>query len=296
VIIFVQQKSMTEYRRTLAICVRQVRGRQLLDEFNQAASGSVENSNGLLFFMTALAQKEVSRERLHKCLTAAERWGPCPLAVVVYESSIDHITRATLIDQLGLDELLEHEKITDYDIIFHSTQQKLQRSIEAGLEFLAKNYSFENCLELQSQISFLGFCLGEELWLRFALTGEQNQAFGQRVTRPEYVVGLYNQAVQRVLNIVGHDFEPYPDFPDELRQFVAKRLYDIPLGVEFFPPDWKSKARQVEVSGFLQKVKLPVFEMAVCTTYQALDTEINRWVQQTLTDGRTAARVIFYNK
>jgi SAC3/GANP family/MCM3AP domain of GANP len=290
-IFFVQQRTLAEYRKTLAICVRQVRGRQLLDEFNRPESGSVENANGLLFFMTALARKEVSRERLHKCLASAERWGPCPLAVVVYESSIEHITKAKLIDHLGLDELLEQEKVSDYELIFHSTQQKLQRSIEAGLAFLAKNYSFENCLELQSQISFLGICLGEELWLRFALSGEQNQGFGERARRPDYVAELYNQAVQRVINIVSHDLGPYPDFPDELRQFVAKRVYDIPLGVEYFPPDWKSKERQAEICGFLEKCKLPALEATALTTYQALDAEINRWVQQTLTDGRTAARV-----
>ncbi|XP_055586084.1 germinal-center associated nuclear protein [Uranotaenia lowii] len=253
--LFLEAQESAAARERLVVCLRLLKGVLLLDELNSTDPNAVENSDGLLFFLTP-NNVDRSRERLQKILEKADHWGPIPLTVIAYNFS--SATDESVEELLDIDSLLEEGKIHDFEIIHHRETEKcpLRTTFAKALAYLASSYNFESTLEMQSQTAFIGTCLGEELWHRLQISANQNSKLLEACQDPNFVIQLYNQAVDRVNNLVQHNFSVYPDFPAEFKPFVSKRRFDIPLDLEYFPKDWRNPERQKKLVKFFNDLKL----------------------------------------
>lgn len=96
-----------------------------------------------------------------------------------------------------------------------------------------------------------------ELWQKWQISHNGNPAFAKVCCYPQHVVGIYNEALQRLSNIVGENFENEPEFPEELKEFVPPQECHRPLNLPYFPADWKNADRQNKIKNLLQNFKLP---------------------------------------
>ncbi|XP_055531058.1 protein xmas-like [Wyeomyia smithii] len=280
---FLEAQESTTARERLAVCIRLLKGTSPLDEQNSPDEAALDNSNGLLFLLTSNNVTK-SKTRLHNILRNASAWGPIPLTIVAYNCQPSQVE--TLEQQLDLDTLLEEGKIDDFEVYHHRESQKapLRVALLKSLTFLASCYSSDCPLEMQSQTAFIGTCLGDEQWHRFRISAQQNPKLLEACQDLNFTLSLFNQAVDRTINLVQHDFSGYPDFPAEFKPLVSKRRFDIPLDLEYFPKDWRSRDRQHKLQNFFFQLKLPTaeFEPVSCTTLQDLQSHLLAYIRGSL--------------
>uniref|UniRef100_A0A1Q3EZ29 Germinal-center associated nuclear protein n=1 Tax=Culex tarsalis TaxID=7177 RepID=A0A1Q3EZ29_CULTA len=254
---FLEAQESTMARERHVVCMRLLKGTSILDELNAPDPSALDNSDGVIFFVTA-GNLRKSRDRLHNLLQNVASWGPVPLSVIAYNCHLE--ADETLEDLLEIDTLLEDGKISDCEVYqhFESKRVPLRETLLKSLTFLASNYNSDSPLVMESQTAFISTCLGEELWHRFRLSAEQNPKLDQACTDPNFVLQqLYNQAIDRVSNLVQHNLAVYADFPVEFKAFVSNpRFRDIPLDIEHFPKDWRDPARQRKLIAFFNQLKL----------------------------------------
>jgi hypothetical protein len=88
----------------------------MLNEKDQIESSAIDNSNGLLFFMTS-SGIDNAKLRLQNLLKNAYTWGPIPVTIIVYnakDKSVEYFA-----EKLGVEELFEQQKISGEYIFRH---------------------------------------------------------------------------------------------------------------------------------------------------------------------------------
>lgn len=282
-------------RERLVVCMRLLKGTAILDELNAEDQEALDNSDGLVFLLTSNNIPK-SKERLHNLLRNADSWGPLPVTIIAYNyhPSADEC----LEELLDLDLLLEEGKLSDYEVIYHheTNRKPLRQALVASLNYLASCYNPDSPLEMQSQTAFIGTCLGEELWHRFRLSAQQNPKLYEACQDLPFVLDLFNQAVDRVCNLVQHNLAAYPDFPAEFKPFVSKRRFDIPLDLEYFPKDWRNPERQQKLIRFFShlKFKSNPFEPTSSKSLQDLQSQLLLFIQASLpkSNDKSARRLL----
>ena len=163
--------------------------------------------------------------------------------------------------------------------------------LEDALVDFADKYSVDSVLEMVSNISFISSTLGDEFWQRIRLSAERNEKLTKATHNPNSLINIYNQAVERVINLVQHNFKVYPDFPRELEKFVPKRLYDIPLGTEYFPKDWKNPNRQKNLIKYFQALQIIPFEHEKFLDFMSVEQGILDFVKKNLGESRKCTKI-----
>ncbi|XP_058444936.1 protein xmas-like [Malaya genurostris] len=277
---YLEAQESPNARERLVVCMRLLKGISILNESNVADRTALDNSNGLLFFL-APNNVQMSRKRLHSLLRNADSWGPIPLTVIAYNCQFN--SDESLEELLGLDLLLEQGKIDDFHLLHHRERHKvpLRHTLLQSLAFLASCCSSDCPLEMQSQTAFIATCLGDELWHRFQISSDQNPKLDEACRDVNFVLNLFNQAIDRTANLVQHNLSVYPDFPAEFKPFVSKRRFDIPLDLEYFPKDWRSLDRQQKLVTFFRKLKLKpiIFDPANCQTVKELQANLLTYIR-----------------
>ncbi|XP_065092452.1 protein xmas [Ochlerotatus camptorhynchus] len=280
---FLEVQENVTARERLAVCMRLLKGISIFDELNTNDPKALDNSDGLVFFL-ASNNVAISKQRLHNLLRKADSWGPLPVTIIAYNYQPN--SDESLEDQLDLDLLLEEGKISDFEIVYHHETRKtpLRQALLKSLALLASYYNADSPLEMQSQTSFIGTCLGEELWYRFRLSSQQNPKLNEACQNLPFVVDLFNQAINRVSNLVQHNLTAYPDFPAEFKPFVSKRRFDIPLDLEYFPKDWRDPDRQQKLVRFFTQLKLKaiIFDAAALKSLQDLQSHLRPYIRSLL--------------
>ncbi|XP_004529622.1 protein xmas-2 [Ceratitis capitata] len=256
--------------REVALCVRKVSGIPPLNEGGETVRNECDNIDALVCFMSC-DNTQSTRKRIHHLLKLSRLHKPVPMAIVVFDGQ--YTDELELGDLLEMENLMEADKVSAYKF-FGCMQSKNEFSfvhqMGRALRFVAR----ENRLTVQSidgyvmqkLQSWLETCLGEELWQRWQHSAEQNPCFAKICSTPKHLVELYNEAVERVIDLATSDFANAAEFPEELRQFVPKVDVDIALGWEYFPRDWKSTQRQLRISQFLQRLLLATIDEAPAYT------------------------------
>ncbi|KAL9696011.1 hypothetical protein quinque_015296 [Culex quinquefasciatus] len=280
---FLEAQESTTARERHVVCMRLLKGASILDELNAKDPSALDNSDGVIFFVTS-GNLPKSRDRLHNLLQNVASWGPIPLTVIAYNCHLE--VDETLEDLLDIDQLLEDGKISDCEVFqhFESKRIPLRETLAKSLTFLASNYNSDSPLVMESQTAFISTCLGEELWHRFRLSTEQNPKLRDACTDPNFVLQqLYNQAIDRVSNLVQHNLAVYADFPAEFKPFVSKpRYHDIPLDIEHFPKDWRDAQRHQKLVTFFNQLKLKPLTLNNPKTLPELQSHLLTYIKSVL--------------
>ncbi|XP_054727003.1 protein xmas [Anastrepha obliqua] len=251
--------------RDVALCVRKVSGIPPLTEAGQVVHNECDNADAIVCLMSCDSIQS-TRKRMHHLIKLSRMHKSVPVAVLVYDGQ--YTDELELSDIMQMESLVEEDKISAYKF-YGCLQTKNEFSflhyMGRALRYVARESSFCNklteALEMQKLQSWLETCLGEELWQRWQHSSEHNPCFAKICGAPQHLVELYNDAVQRVIQMTSEDFSDAPEFAEELREFVPKLEVDIPLSWEYFPKDWKSPQRQQQISNFLQRLLLaPIVE------------------------------------
>lgn len=249
----------------VALCVRKVSGILPLNECGKIVANECDNTDAIVCLM-GCDSIQSTRKRIHHLLKLSRLHKAVPVAFLVYDGQ--YTDELELSDILEMESLVAAGQVSAYKF-FGCLQTKNEFSfvhyMGRALRFVTRENRLANnesdALEMQRLQSWLESCLGEEIWQRWQFSSEQNPSFAKICSTPQYLVDLYNEAVQRVIHMATVDFSEMPEFPDELRKFVPKLNVDIPLGLEYFPKDWKSAQRQQQISQFLHRLLLaPVVE------------------------------------
>ncbi|XP_014095342.3 protein xmas [Bactrocera oleae] len=249
----------------VALCVRKVSGIPPLNESGQIVRNECDNMDAIVCLM-GCDSIQSTRKRIHHLLKLSRLHKAVPVAFVVYDGQ--YTDELELSDMLEMESLMSAGPVSAYKF-FGCLQTKNEFSfvqlMGRALRFVTRENRLSNkesvVLQMQTLQSWLETCLGEEMWQRWQFSTEQNPSFAKICSTPQYLVDLYNEAVQRVIHMATVDFSDMPEFPEELRKFVPKLNVDIPLGLEYFPNDWKSAQRQQQIAQFLQRLLLaPVKE------------------------------------
>uniref|UniRef100_A0A0A1WSP6 Protein xmas-2 n=1 Tax=Zeugodacus cucurbitae TaxID=28588 RepID=A0A0A1WSP6_ZEUCU len=251
--------------RDVALCVRKVTGIPPLNECGKIVRHECDNMDAIVCLM-GCDSIQSTRKRIHHLLKLSRLHKAVPVAFVVYDGQ--YTDELELSDTLQMESLVSAGQVAAYKF-FGCLQTKNEFSfvhhMGRALRFVSRenrlSHKEGDALQMQRLQSWLETCLGEEVWQRWQLSSEQNPSFSKICSTPQYLVDLYNEAVQRVVHMTTVDFSETPEFPEELRRFVPKLDVDVPLGLEYFPRDWKSAQRQQQISQFLQRLLLaPVHE------------------------------------
>ncbi|XP_055844768.1 protein xmas [Episyrphus balteatus] len=234
----------------LALCVRKVSGIVPMNEENQKVRKECDHAGGLIFMM-APGNLRNSRKRLHHLLKLSRIHQSIPVSIIIYNASSDSVE-----SDLGVDSLVDDGKISSFQVC-HSSDHNMKIEFQKSLRFLSKNDTSLCPLEAQSIEGFLNTCLGDELWQKLYKSWTVNPSFRKICSTPKFLIRIYNLGIQSLIRVIDEDFQDYPEFPEELRQFVPTAKFDIPVGLEQFPADWKNINRVKKLIDFLGKLKLP---------------------------------------
>ncbi|XP_055911269.1 protein xmas [Eupeodes corollae] len=236
----------------LALCVRKISCIVPMNEENQKVRQECDNASAVIFMMAA-GKSHNSRKRLHHLLKLSRIYQAIPVAIILFTP-----TNATPQQppDLHLESLETDGKISNFQV-FHSNDHSMKQNFQKSLVFLAKNENSTCPLEAQSIEGFLNTCLGDELWRKLHKSWTVNPSFRKICSTPKFLIGIYNLGIESLIQVIDEDFQDYPEFPEELRQFVPGAKFDIPVGLEQFPEDWKNINRVKKILDFLHSLKLP---------------------------------------
>lgn len=245
-----EQKIPKYFNENVGVCIRKSIG----------CTGDVsDNLNGLIFYVTTRDLLK-SKRRLNNLIFKTEFEKPIPLSVIVYENS-KSFEKTTIEEILELNELINENKILNFTITIHGESQRdresLKRSVENSLVYCARNFEFESNLQMQSSVSFLDMTLGSGFWKRILLSSNFNLLLLNETKNFNFVVKLFNSALERVVKILMHDFTVYPNLPEEFREMIHRSKFDIPLDYENFPKNWKNKNKNFKT--FLTSLSVKEF-------------------------------------
>lgn len=273
------------------ICMRKLSGAKMLDEAQQIASDAdFRGTNAVLFFVTT-RNLQVARARLDAVLRKTSLHDATGL--VIY--NLGNHEPAQIKAELRLSESIDFERV-DRCVFSSQSQRSLADRTEHCLRHIASNSFYEDQLQMQQTASLLRQCLGDVFWQRINTSIEQNPMLREAATDVDFLTDYYNEAIDRLVSICTPSTDTHAEFPDELRKFVPTERLDIPLGLEYFPAEWKSRCdeHQRRIVAFLQSVRIrDTINLQHTTDKQALEQEVLRFTRKHLPNGdRTAYKIL----
>ncbi|XP_073833472.1 RRM_XMAS2 and SAC3_GANP domain-containing protein xmas [Musca autumnalis] len=247
----------------MALCVRKLSGIYPHNEQGDEMRNEGDHSDGVVFILSGEEFNARARRRLYNLLKNSKNYKKIPVAIIAYNCLMRKEVVAQMLD---LDTLEEEDMVCKYKILGHGVSRKdfsFRKAIKDAIDFITTESYKENCQELQSLamenvLSFLDSSLGEEVFYRWQESARNNPVFQKICQKPEYVEGIYHKALEQLINITQEDFSEMPEFPEELKEFVPQNNnINIPLGLEFFPAEWKNDKGKKVLLKFLRKLHLP---------------------------------------
>uniref|UniRef100_A0A1A9ZT92 SAC3/GANP/THP3 conserved domain-containing protein n=1 Tax=Glossina pallidipes TaxID=7398 RepID=A0A1A9ZT92_GLOPL len=256
-------------QQNLALCVRKFVGVEARNEQGGRSEYAADHSDGIICFVSGRNLESSSRKRLGHLLLVSKNYKRIPLAIIAY--NCENYDSHSLEQQLGLKHFasvgfIEHYKCFGCQV--KKREFNFHHLFEEAVNFIAseahkRNRSDRQTLVAQSLLQFISKCLGEAMWLRWLESSDENPIFCKLCCIPERVVAIFNRAIDYLIHIIQEDFNEMPEFPYELIEFVPRQILidcDAPLGVEYFPVDWKDPQRLIFISHVLESIRLPTIE------------------------------------
>lgn len=289
--IFFLEQSMVN-GRVINVCMRTLSGTRMLNESQKTYDvNDIDGSNAILFFMTN-RNVNVTRARLKAVLKAIQLNDAAGIIIYNFGTSDPN----ELKKELRLHELLDADKV-DECVFASSGSNGLCYSTKHCLHYIAANSFYDDQLEMQKIIPFLSTCLSDELWQRISISMNGNPTLLDASTRFDFLVGYHNAAVEHLISIVSPNcFESPTLFSHELRQFVPKHGFEIPLGLEYFPEDWHKHAdkHQHQMTDFLKSLIIkPQLDVKIITDVTSLERQILKFTTMHITSQSHAQRTAY---
>ncbi|XP_023305273.2 protein xmas-2 isoform X1 [Lucilia cuprina] len=267
------EKSQTEIgpfvlgiEHNVALCVRKFNGIIPKNEQGDIVTTEGDHNDGIVCFISGIEIERHSRKRLFNLLKLTKNLKRVPLAIIAYNCTYN---KEQLAEMLCLDMLQEEGLIYSYNILGCRISRKefsFRKLFINAIDFVTKeSYSLNineiHALAMQKVLPFLETSLGEEMWQRWLESAKGNPIFYKICCQPKHVVGLFHKSLDHLLHITQEDFDEMPEFPIELKEFVSENTENnIPLGLEYFPVNWKTNAKASVIKSFLKSLYLPDIE------------------------------------
>lgn len=273
-------------RQSIAISMRKFIGTQLINESKRKATKQdVTGANGIIFLVSMAGDLDESHERLKSILKIASSG---PVAIIIYNHDNVHVfDRNTICHKLNIDQLPRHHCEIDYFYCDQFNAMKLTDLMEMSIKFIASEYRFESLLLQQSSVSFLNQCLSDQFWKRISTSAHVNPGLYKAVTNPNFIINLYNTAIDRLIDICTRNINNHPEFPYEFKQFIQMTDIDIPHSWEYFPYDWKLLRRQKQWKTFLNELKLTTMTHCNLDNFESIQENILMFCQHNIPDDRS---------
>uniref|UniRef100_A0A1A9WL84 Uncharacterized protein n=1 Tax=Glossina brevipalpis TaxID=37001 RepID=A0A1A9WL84_9MUSC len=255
-----------DFQHNLALCIRKLIGIEALNEQGNRSKEETDHNDGIICFVSGVNMETSSRKRLDHLLLISKNYKRIPLAIIAY--NCENYDRSTLEQCLGLQRFAEVGFIENYKCFgFQLTRREFNFAhlFKEAINFVTFEAYRSNTSDLKALASqplsrFLCNCLGDEMWSRWLESSKRNPMFHKVCSSPEYVVGIFNKAIGHLEHIIQENFDEMPEFPYELKMFVPEPPdnYETPLGLEYFPADWKDPERQIFIKQILESIRLPL--------------------------------------
>lgn len=288
---FAEQSAIDGQR--VSICMRKLSGAKLINESHQNASDiDFRGTNAILFFMTT-RNPHVARARLDALLRKTSLHDATGL--VIY--NMGTADQSTVVTEMRLSDLIDFAYI-DRCVFSSPAQGHLANRTENCLRYIAANSFYKNQLEMQQTSSLLRQSLADEFWQRIHSSIEHNPTLHEASTDFAFLADYHNEAVDRMISMcTSPTAASHAEFPDELRHFVPTQRLDIPMGLEYFPVDWKAQSvsHQQLVRSYLHSVRIhDAIDVKRIRDRQSLEREVLRFTQSHLAQSgeRTAYKML----
>lgn len=289
-VFFLEQNTANGQR--VNVCMRTLSGARMLNESHRShETKDIEGTNAILFFMTT-KNLNGSRARLKAVLKAIQLNDAA--GIIIYSFGSTHpneVKRA-----LRLHELIDAEKI-DACVFANNGPNALCHSTKHCLKYVAANSFYDDQLEMQKTVSFLGTCLTDNLWQRIYLSMSRNPTLLEASTKLSFLIDYHNQAIEHLISMCSPNCIDTPTiFSYELRQFVPQHQLDIPLGLEYFPADWHEhvETHQKQIIDFLKSLIIePCMELNNISDHSSMEKIILRFVRAHISSDPHAERTAY---
>lgn len=243
--------------KSAAVCLRLLLGTELIDSQlgTPAAADALRGSHAIIFY----ASHSEPIADAHSRLARLQRLNVPIKHVVRHNLSSPHIAK---LRQCTLDALQ------------HLVQLSLRTAIPLELH-------------IQRSTDFLLQTLGDQFWFTLRQSAASNPALATAMRDPRAVVAIYNEAIDKLIQIVREDHSASADFPDELRKFVPNIQINVPSTLEFFPHGWKNAIHAEQLVTFFAYLKLTApaaFSPNLNSTADLLSTIYDYCAQQSDTN------------
>ncbi|XP_018319008.1 uncharacterized protein LOC108732612 [Agrilus planipennis] len=213
------------------------------------------DSNGLLFVAKNINNLLISRVK--ESVKNLRKNVSVPVCIQLL-----HEPTNNEIDQLS-DVLKQERHICNYIIIKDAFEPvSFIHSIEENLSLLAMSTKPPPNLLLNTLSNFLRDNLCSDLWNYVTSYGKWNHLYKKCLQRPNVVINLFNEALERLKNIVNSsDIKEYPDFPEEFQDYLTSKIPEIlPCDYKYFPKFWNKDEYIHLVSNEIKSLQLPEYK------------------------------------
>uniref|UniRef100_A0A1A9X257 PCI domain-containing protein n=1 Tax=Glossina brevipalpis TaxID=37001 RepID=A0A1A9X257_9MUSC len=258
-------------QHNLALCVRKLTGIEVFNEQGEPSNQEANHNDGIICFVSGINLRRSSHKRLQHLLQIAKNYKRVPLAIMAY--NCEDYDNYSLEQHLDLQRFMEEGLIANYKCFgcqLTCREFSFRQLFAKAVNFITfdaykTNNNEVEALAQQKLSTFLNSCLGEEMWRRWLDSSKKNPIFYKICSMPEHVVGVFNKAVEHLRHITQEDLIEMPEFPSELKMFVPEpsNNSDIPLGLEYFPDNWKDTQRLTVIKGVLENISLPIIKKKI---------------------------------
>lgn len=238
--------------QTVAICIRLVVGCECRQEDGNCLPRTDDHLDGIILYLSEDGNSQMNRRRLYNLLDKHRR-REVPVAVLNMDT---YQEEEKIMIKLGMDD----DRIGSV-LVDPKTERRLMReSLEEAISFLADHYSIPNSnLRSMELINLVTSALGESMWMRLSINSTVNAATDEILRHGHLVTEIYNEAVDRVVELCAGDYSECAEVPQELRRFISRNSLEVSNNYCHFPPQWRSSSRQRVVKRFLESLKVNKF-------------------------------------
>lgn len=227
-----------------------------------------------------------ARKRLQKILDNLNH--PVSVSIVVYKNLVEHDDEALIARHL---DLKTESNVIDFEInLFYECHEKMKDFTDVVLEsccFLYESYAnqlksedvkiFD--VEMQQIHDFFQSCLGDEMWQRIEVSCRDSKEFNRCLTSFNNVVHVYNECIDKLIEMVDKNFENFPTLSSEFRKKLPPIEPRIPNGFEYFPENWKSANNQRKVIALLRDMKMNKLVDDSIGNFNEFNDKLERFLQ-----------------
>lgn len=252
---FCEQQFVRNVQQDVAISLRKFRGSEMTNEDGNVNESDIIGLNAIVFIISASNPKE-TRKRILKVIQ--HKNVNCAIGIVMLNVEKNH--EQYLRSELQLDELVTDPQ---YSIKYFCSKENAPSAPVTRTKLLLKcfiwvasNFKFKSCLEMQTTMSFFDQCLGNQFWHRILTSSTHNPGLFKAATNIGFIIDTYNTALDHLDNLITEDLTNHPVFPQEFKRFVKLVTPDIPVEYQYFPDDWKNPNRLKLLRNFIASLRL----------------------------------------